>query len=150
MKIMVSACLLGDNVKYDGTNNKNDDLIKFLKDYEVIKICPEILGGLSIPRISSEIKNNKVFNEKGIDVTKEFVLGAEKTLEIAKKNNIKIAILKKNSPSCGSRKVYDGTFSHTLTQGDGITVKMLKNNGIIVYDEDNYTDILKGEYYEKN
>ena len=143
MKIMVSACLLGDNVKYDGTNNKNNDLIEFLKDYEIIKVCPECLGGLSIPRSPAEIVGNRVINKDNIDVTNEYLLGAEKTLKIAKDNDIKIAILKKNSPSCGSGKVYDGTFSHTLIDGDGITAKILKNNGIIVYNEDNYMAMQK-------
>ena len=141
MKIMVSACLLGDNVKYDGSNNKNTKLIEFLNDYEIIKVCPEVLGGLSIPRVPAEIQNNKVINKEGIDVTKEYSLGARKTLEIAKKNNIKIAILKKNSPSCSSNKIYDGTFNHKLIEGDGITVKLLKENGIKVFDEDNYSFI---------
>ena len=141
MKIMVSACLLGDNVKYDGSNNKNTKLIEFLNDYEIIKVCPEVLGGLSIPRVPAEIQNNKVINKEGIDVTKEYLSGARKALEIAKKNNIKIAILKKNSPSCGSNKIYDGTFSHKLIESDGITVKLLKENGIKVFDEDNYSFI---------
>ena len=141
MKIMVSACLLGDNVKYDGSNNKNTKLIEFLNDYEVISVCSEILGGLSIPRVPAEIQNNKVINKEGIDVTKEYLSGARKALEIAKKNNIKIAILKKNSPSCGSNKIYDGTFNHKLIEGDGITVKLLKENGIKVFDEDNYSFI---------
>ena len=141
MKIMVSACLLGDNVKYDGKNNKNDELIDFLKNHEVIKVCPEVLGGLSIPRIPSEIRNNKVINKDNIDVTKEFILGAEKTLEIVKENNIKLAILKKNSPSCGSGTIYDGTFTHTKISGDGITAKLLKENGIKIFNEDNYMEI---------
>ena len=85
MKIIVSACLLGYNVKYDGKNNLNDELIEFLKNHEVISVCPEVMGGLSTPRIPSEINNNKVINQENIDVTKEFSLGAEKTLEIAKK-----------------------------------------------------------------
>ncbi len=110
MKILVSACLLGDNCKYDGSSNKNDELIKLLKDYEIIKVCPECLGGLSIPRIPAEIKNDRIINKEGIDVTNEYLLGAKKTLEIARRNNIKVAILKKNSPSCGSNKIYDGTF----------------------------------------
>ena len=141
MKIIVSACLLGDNVKYDGTNNKNDELIEFLKDYEIIKVCPEVFGTLKIPRISAEIVGDRVINKNGIDVTNEYLLGAKKTLKIAKDNNIKIAILKKNSPSCGSGKVYDGTFSHTLIDGDGITAKLLKENGILVFNESNYHDI---------
>ena len=141
MKIMVSACLLGNNVKYDGTNNKKDDLINFLKDFEVISVCPECLGGLSIPRSPSEIVGERVINKEGLDVTNEFILGANKTLAIAKENNIKIAILKKNSPSCGSNYIYDGTFSHSLIPGDGITSKLLKENDILVFNEDNYLTI---------
>lgn len=143
MKIMVSACLLGDNVKYDGTNNRNDELIKFLKDYEVIKVCPECFGGLSIPRIPAEIVGDKVINKENNDVTNEYLTGAKKTLKIAKDNNIKIAILKKNSPSCGSDYIYDGTFTHTITYGDGITAKLLKENNILVFNEDNYLKILE-------
>lgn len=141
MKIMVSACLLGDNVKYNGGNNKNDELILFLKDYEVIKVCPEVFGGLSTPRDPSEILNNKVITINGMDVTDKFMEGAKKTLEVARKNNVKIAILKKNSPSCGSNSIYDGTFSHNIVDGDGITTKLLKENGIIVFDEENYKNI---------
>ena len=140
MKIMVSACLLGDNVKYNGGNNKNDELIKFLSNYEVIKVCPEVMGGLTIPRSPSEIRKKKVINKENVDVTYEYQKGAKKTLEIAKKNNIKVAILKKNSPSCGSNTIYDGTFSHTLIKGDGITSKLLKENGITVLDEENYQE----------
>ena len=140
MKIMVSACLLGDNVKYNGKNNKNDDLIEFLKNYEIVKVCPEVLGGLSIPRKPAEIKERRVFTIDNYDVTDNFISGAEKTLKIARQNNIKVAILKKNSPSCGSNRVYDGTFSKTLIDGDGITVKLLKENGITILDEESYKE----------
>lgn len=140
MKVMVSACLLGDNVKYNGKNNKNDALIEFLKDKEVIKVCPECLGDLKVPRSPSEIQDNKVINKDGIDVTNSYLKGAEKTLKIANDENIKVAILKKNSPSCGSQKIYDGTFSNKLIKGDGITAKILKKNGIVVLDEDNYLE----------
>ena len=145
MKIIVSACLLGDNVKYNGKNNKNDKLIDFLKDYEVIKICPEVMGGLSIPRLPSEIRDNKVINQKGRDVTLEYTKGAQEVLEIIKKQNMRIAILKQNSPSCGSTHIYDGTFSHNLISGEGITTKLLKENGIIVFDENNY-EMIKEVY----
>jgi uncharacterized protein YbbK (DUF523 family) len=144
---MVSACLLGNNVKYDGTNNKNDDLIKFLEDYEIIKVCPEVLGGLSIPRIPSEIKDNKVINKELKDVTNEFIIGANKTLKIAKENDIKVAILKDGSPSCGSVNIYDGTFTHTKINGVGKTTKLLKDNNIIVLNENNYKDYFKGGKY---
>ena len=144
MKIMVSACLLGDNVKYNGGNNLNKELINDLKDYEIIKVCPETFGKLPIPRSPSEIVNDKVLSKEGNDVTDNFIQGANKTLEIAKANNIKIAILKKNSPSCGSNTIYDGTFTHTLINGDGITTRLLKENGITVLDEENYKEYLKG------
>lgn len=143
MKIMVSACLMGDNVKYDGNNNFNQELVDFLKDYEVIKVCPECLGGLPVPRVPSEILHDKVINEEGTSVTKEFMEGALKTLEIAKENDIKIAILKRNSPSCGEGAIYDGTFTHTIVKGDGITAKLLKENGIIVLNENNYKEYFK-------
>ena len=146
MKIMVSACLLGDNVKYDGTNNKNPGLINFLKNYEIVKVCPECLGGLSIPRLPSEIQKDKVINTAGIDVSDKFYLGAKKTLQIVKENDIKIAILKKNSPSCGLGNIYDGTFTHTLTNGDGITAKLLKANGIKVFNEYNYIELERKLY----
>ncbi len=143
MKIMVSACLLGDNVKYNGGNNRNEELINFLKDFEIIKICPEVMGGLSIPRIPSEIKNNKVFNRDGMDVTDYFYNGARKVLELAKKENIKVAILKERSPSCGSELIYDGTFKGNIIMGEGITTKLLKENGITILNENNYLEYFK-------
>ena len=144
MKIMVSACLLGDNVKYNGKNNRNEKLIDFLKDYDVIKVCPEVLGGLSIPRDPSEIRKNFVYNNKNIDVTRYFLSGAYKVLEIIKSQNIKVAILKENSPSCGSNYIYDGTFKNKKIKGMGITSKVLKENGITILNENNYK-----EYFEK-
>lgn len=149
MKIIVSACLLGYNVKYDGKSNLNSELVNFLSNYEVISICPEVMGGLSIPRVPAEIKNNKVINQDGLDVTNEYNLGAQKTLEIAKKENIKVAILKERSPSCGSINIYDGTFTHTKINGLGITAKLLKENGIIVLNEENYKDYFKGVLNEE-
>ena len=130
MKIIVSSCLLGDNVKYDGNNNLKHDLVNFLKNYEIIKVCPEVMGGLSIPRIPSEIIDNKVINKEGTSVTKEYLKGAEKVL--------KIAILKDGSPSCGSSYIYDGTFTHTKVFDMGYTAKYLKENGIevIFFNED--------------
>lgn len=150
MKIMVSACLLGDNVKYDGNNNFNQELVDFLKDHEVIKVCPEVLGGLSTPRIPSEILHDKVINEEGTDITKEFNEGAMKTLEIAKDNDIKVAILKRNSPSCGFNSIYDGTFTHTVTKGNGITADLLSKNGIKILNEDNYKNYFKRRLMSEN
>lgn len=145
MKIMVSACLLGDNVKYNGKNNINEELIDYLKDYEIIKVCPEVMGGLSIPRVPSEIQENKVINKDLIDVSDYFNLGAKKTLEIALKENIKVAILKERSPSCGSNYIYDGSFNNVIINGMGITARLLIDNGITVLNEKNYKEYLKKE-----
>ena len=140
MKVMVSACLMGDNVKYNGENNYCNDLVEFLKDYEIVKVCPEVMGGLSIPRSPAEIKDDRVINQNGVDVTEEYYKGALKVLQIALDNSIKVAILKKNSPSCGCGQIYDGTFSHTLKSGDGITSMLLRKNNIIVLNEENYRE----------
>ena len=129
-KILVSACLMGVNCKYNGGNNYDPKVAEFLKDYEIVLICPEVMGGLPTPRVPSEIKDGRVVNKDGKDVTDFFVTGAEETLFLAKKYNIKKALLKTKSPSCGNGKIYDGTFKDTLTKGDGITAKLLKENGI--------------------
>ena len=131
-KILVSACLLGLNCKYDGGNNYSEEIDEFLKDYDVIPICPEIMGGLPTPRVPSEVLGDKVVNKEGIDVTPQFNKGAKEVLFLAKKYNIKKALLKAKSPSCGNGQIYDGTFSHTLIDGDGVTTKLLKENGIEV------------------
>ena len=131
-KILVSACLLGVNCKYNGGNNFSDEVMEFLKDYEIIPICPEIMGGLTTPRSASEISGNKVINNEGIDVTDNFKKGAVEALKLAKLLGVKKALLKRKSPSCGSGEIYDGTFSGTLISGDGITAKLLKENDIEV------------------
>jgi uncharacterized protein YbbK (DUF523 family) len=131
-KILVSACLLGTNCKYSGGNNYSEEVMEYLKDYEIIPICPEQLGGLPTPRPASEIIGDKVINNKGTDVTSNYQKGAEEALKIAKLLGIKKALLKAKSPSCGNGKIYDGTFSGTLIDGDGITTKLLKENNIEV------------------
>ena len=146
MKILVSACLLGKNCKYNGHNNKQERLLEFLNNYEVIPVCPEVLGGLSIPREPAEIRSKKVINKKNIDVTENYKKGAQLTLDIIKKENIKVAILKKNSPSCGYGYIYDGTFSHKLIKGNGITADLLNKEGIIILNEENYLEYFKDDY----
>lgn len=131
-KILVSACLLGTNCKYSGGNNYREEVMEYLKDYEIIPICPEQLGGLPTPRPASEIIGDKVINNEGTDVTSNYQKGAEEALKIAKLLGIKKALLKAKSPSCGNGKIYDGTFSGTLIDGDGITTKLLKENNIEV------------------
>ena len=134
-KILVSACLLGVNCKYSGGNNYNEKVIEYLKDKEVIPVCPEIMVGLSTPRPPSERIGNKVINNQGADVTSEYTKGAEETLKLAKLFNVKKALLKAKSPSCGKGKIYDGTFNGNLIEGNGVTVDLLKSNGINVISE---------------
>lgn len=139
-KILVSACLLGINCKYSGGNNQNEKVLEYIKDKEVIPVCPEIMGGLSTPRPPSEIINDKVMNNLNQDVTQQYKKGAEETLKLAKIFNVKKALLKAKSPSCGKGYIYDGTFSSTLTEGNGITTKLLIENGIEVITEKDLED----------
>lgn len=136
-KILVSACLYGYCCKYDGGNNiLKSPLFQVLKNTgRLVPVCPEELGGLSTPRIPSEIKDGKVYNKEGEDVTAFFEKGAQKALEIAKKEGVRVAILKQGSPSCGSKRICDGTFSGTKISGEGITARKLIENGIPVFDE---------------
>lgn len=133
--LLVSSCLLGNNCKYNGGNNLSEEVIKLKDKYDIISVCPEVFGGLSVPRISCEIKGDKVINKSGIDVTKEFIEGAKKTLDIAKKCRCKKAIFKDKSPACGINYVYDGTFESKIIEGQGIATKLLIENGIKVYSE---------------
>ncbi len=137
-KILISACLIGLNCKYDGGNNENSKLVELMKEKDLVPICPEQLGSLKTPRASAERKQEKVITKEGVDVTKEYQKGAEEVLKLAKKLNIKKAILKSRSPSCGIDEIYDGTFSHNLVKGDGVTAELLKKNGIEVISSDRY------------
>lgn len=139
---IISACLLGQNCKYDGGNNRCQKIVEFYEQNKCISVCPERAGNLPCPRPPAEIRDGRVINDKGYDVTKQFVRGAELSLAAALKmaeiegEEIEGAILKAKSPSCGSCEIYDGTFTHTVTEGDGIFVKMLRRKGIPVYTED--------------
>ena len=139
-KILVSACLLGVNCKYSGGNNQNEKVLEYIKDKEIIPVCPEIMGGLSTPRPPSELINDKVMNNLNQDVTQQYKKGAEETLKLAKLFNVKKALLKAKSPSCGKGYIYDGTFSSTLIEGNGITTKLLIENGIEVITEKDLED----------
>ena len=129
-KVLVSACLLGVNCKYNGKNNYCEQIEEYLQKYELIPVCPEIFGGLPTPRVPSEIKDGRVVTKDGQNVTENFLKGAKETLYLARKYNIKKAILKAKSPSCGHNQIYDGNFQDKLIKGDGITTKLLKENGI--------------------
>ena len=140
--LLVSSCLLGNNVKYNGKNNYVADIEKIKNKYNIIVVCPEVMGGLPIPRIPSEILNDRVVNKEGTDVTNNFYAGANIALELVKKYNIKKALLKEGSPSCGSNYIYDGTFSGTKVEGQGITAKELSKLGVKIYNEKQIEDLV--------
>lgn len=129
-RLLVSACLLGGNCKYNGGNNY-DPVVESLGDrFELIPVCPEQLGGLPTPRVPSERVGQKVLDREGADVTDAFRLGAEKTLAIAAAHGVKRAVLQERSPSCGCGTIYDGSFSGKLVSGMGVTAQLLAKNGI--------------------
>ena len=141
-RILISACLVGDNVKYDGGNNKNPLIEKLLEKYELVPFCPEVEGGLPTPRHPSEQRGEQVINDIDEDVTDEFNRGADLALNICLYLKIKKAILKERSPSCGVHSIYDGTFSHKVIPGSGVTATLLKRKGIEVYNEDEIPELL--------
>ena len=139
--ILVSACLCGKDCKWDGGNNKNQKLLDYMEankeTMEFHQVCPEQMGGLSTPRLASEIRveDRRVVNTAGEDVTKEFELGAELALKVAKEFGCTLAILKERSPSCGCHGIYDGTFSKKIVDGMGKAAELLMKNGIKVIGE---------------
>ncbi len=134
--LIISACLAGIPCRYNGESKPYPQIMTLLKEGKAIPLCPEQLGGLSTPREPCEIIGNRVISKTGTDVTDKFIKGAEIILDIAKLCNCKTAILKANSPSCGSNEIYDGTFSGKLIDGDGVTANLLKENGIKVFTEE--------------
>lgn len=133
--ILVSACLLGVSCRYDGKSKPNENVIALKDRYNIIPVCPEIMGGLPTPRKASEIQGFQVVMGDGTNVTKEYRKGAEEVLKLCRLFGCKRAVLKEKSPSCGFGKVYDGTFSGKLIDGNGITAKLLMENGIEVFRE---------------
>ncbi|MBO4216376.1 MAG: DUF523 domain-containing protein [Clostridia bacterium] len=134
MKIMVSACLTGENCKYDGGNNRNEKLLSFLKGHEVIPVCPETLGGLKAPRAPVELVNGKAVDRNGVSREINFQNGAKAALGIALRERPDLVVLQSRSPSCGVNRIYDGTFSGRLIPGMGVFAKMLSENGFNVKD----------------
>lgn len=135
MNILVSACLLGTNCRYDGTGHLDPNLLSLLEKHTLIPICPEQLGGLPTPRPPAECQGNLVVTKAGVDVTTQFIKGAEETLKLAQLYHCDLAILKERSPSCGSKQIYDGHFSGSLINGAGATAKLLMAHGINVIGE---------------
>ena len=141
-RILISACLVGDNVKYNGGNNKSPLIEKLLEKYELSPFCPEVEGGLKTPRAPSERQGGRVVNNEGQDVTTAFERGAELAFNICLFLKIKKVILKERSPSCGAHEIYDGTFSHRVIPGMGVTAEYLKEKGIEVYTENDINSLL--------
>ena len=133
--ILISACLLGAACRYDGQSKPLAGLTELMERYQLFPVCPEQLGGLPTPRTPSERVSGQVMTRDGRDVTTAYTRGAEEALRLARLFGCRKALLKERSPSCGSGTVYDGTFSGTLTAGDGVTAALLKEHGIQVYGE---------------
>lgn len=131
-KLLVSACLLGENCKYSGGNNYDPAAEALRERFDLVPVCPEQLGGLPTPRAPSERVGEKVLSREGADVTDAFRLGAEKTLAIAAAHGVRRAVLQERSPSCGCGMIYDGSFSGRLVPGMGVTAQLLADNGIKV------------------
>ena len=135
MKLLVSACLLGVGCRYDGGHNQLPQLKELLKTHTCIPICPEQMGGLPTPRPPAERQGSRVVTRDGEDVTEAFLRGTAEVLRLADLYRCKAALLKERSPSCGCGQIYDGTFSKTLVEGDGMAAQMLKKHGLTVYGE---------------
>lgn len=145
-KILVSRCLLGHRVRYDGgASGPFDQLQVWLDEGRVVPLCPEVAGGLPTPRAAAEIPGGQgaevlegqasVMTTEGFDVSAQFLSGAYQALELVRKHGIRIAVLKANSPSCGNLQTYDGTFSGVKVSGEGVTAALLKRHGIQVFSE---------------
>ena len=129
MKIMVSACLAGENCKYNGGSNRNEKVLRLMEENEVILVCPEQMGGLPTPRTPCEICNGVVMTKEGRGVDQEFRAGAAKCLDVAMREQPDLIVLQSRSPSSGVKQRYDGTFSGKLTEGSGVTAELLMKNG---------------------
>jgi uncharacterized protein YbbK (DUF523 family) len=141
-KILISACLVGNNTKYNGGNNKHPLIDKLLEKFELIPFCPEVEGGLSVPRKPNELKEGIPYDIDGKNNYKPFLIGAEKAYNICLYFSIKTVILKDHSPSCGSFKIYDGSFKNKLKIGEGVTTTYLKSKGIRVISENEIEQFL--------
>jgi len=146
--VLISACLVGENVRYDANVvHVSDSVKKLMNEYELIPICPEVLGGLDVPRQPCEITGKgggravlsglaKIAGDRGTDFTAEFISGAKKGLETAQKYNVEFAVLKERSPSCGSGRIYSGSFNSEIIEGEGVLTALLRSKGIKVISEE--------------
>ena len=142
MKILISACLLGACCRYDGASKAHPLAALLAERHTLVPVCPEQLGGLPTPRPPAERRGGRVVTQSG-DVTEQYLRGAEETLKLCKLLGCEAAVLKERSPSCARGHAYDGTFSGTLTAGDGVTAELLAAHGILVYGESQIEKLLK-------
>lgn len=138
-KILVSACFLGDLVRYDGKTKQlvHEAILQWQEEGRLLSICPEVSGGLEVPRAPAEIQQGtrRILTTTNIDVTKQFTHGAKLALSLCKRHKIKYALLKESSPSCGSTTIYNGNFENIKIKGRGVTAALLLENGILVFSE---------------
>ena len=146
MNILVSHCFLGEPCRYDGASRLDRQVIELHRaGHNLIPVCPELLGGLDVPRAPAEIQHDgRVVTQDGADVTAAYRAGAERAVEIAKENGCAVAVLKARSPSCGCGEIYDGTFTRTLKPGWGVAAKLLEEAGLEVMDEEHLQARLYG------
>ena len=142
MRVLISACLLGVCCRYDGASKAYPGIEQLARQHTLVPVCPEQLGGLPTPRPPAERRGDRVVTRSG-DVTEQYRRGAEEALKLCKLFGCEAAVLKERSPSCGRGAVYDGTFTGTLTPGDGVTAELLASHGIPVYGESQMEELLK-------
>ena len=142
MNILISACLLGVRCRYDGASKPHPLAAELAKRHTLIPVCPEQLGGLATPRPPAERQGERVTANTGADVTEQYRRGAEEALRLCRLFGCEAAVLKERSPSCGHGQVYDGRFTATLTDGDGVTAELLLSHGIPVYGESQIEELL--------
>ena len=138
MRILVSACLLGVCCRYDGESRPCRDVMRLRDGVEMVPVCPEQLGGLPTPRPPAEIREGRVITREGQDVTAAYQKGAEEAARLYELLGCEYAILKARSPSCGCGEIYDGTFTGTLIQGDGVTARLLMDRGVTVMTDETF------------
>ena len=141
--VLVSACLLGLACRYDGKSKQYKEIGGLEESCALIPVCPEQMGGLSTPRLPAERKNGRVVTENGGDVTAQYERGAAQALYLAKRFGCRYAVLKEKSPSCGCGRIYDGTFSRSLTEGNGVTAELFLKEGIEIYGESRTAELLR-------
>ncbi len=155
LKYLVSACLAGQAVRYDATSNMQHVILQLMQTHDVVTACPEMLGGLSCPRFPAEIQNGQasdvltgsaqVKDILGVDVSAEFIAGAQRMLALAQQHKVDVVVLKDNSPSCGTHYIYDGTFTRTKIHGHGVTAALLKQHGFQVISEQDFIDLVQDQ-----